>query len=206
AGAAAIAPAVAQPGSPPSTASSPPAGAAAATQPGAVGAEPILFPAATLDRPAPKVITVERPVVLKSPSSEPRSSAPAMQPPSPGIAIAEAKRLLVQARAAVVAERYAEAEDLYNRVRVTGLERGSALTGLAEVAFQRGSYPEAVRLGHRAVESGGGVTAKMILGNSYFKLGKYDEAIAEYQEVLRSDGEHKEAKANLAAAVRRKGG
>ena len=28
-----------------------------------------------------------------------------------------------------------------------GLERGSALTGLAEVAFQRGQYPEAVRAG-----------------------------------------------------------
>jgi serine/threonine protein kinase len=185
----------------PATTPTPPDEAKVATKP----EEPTVFPPTALDKPAPKLITVEKPVVLKSPSSEPKSSAPALQPPSPGIAIAEAKRLLAQAHAAVVAEHYAEAEDLYNRVRVTGLERGAALTGLAEVAFQRGSYPEAVRLAHRAVESGGGVQAKMVLGNSYFKLGKYDEAIAQYQEVLRSDGAHQEAKANLAAAVRRKG-
>jgi tetratricopeptide (TPR) repeat protein len=120
--------------------------------------------------------------------------------------LAEVKRLLQKAREAAIAERYAEADDLYNRVRATGLERGAALTGLAEVAFQRGSYPEAVRLGHRAVEVGGGVAAQMVLGNSYFKLGKYDDAISSYREVLRVDGGHAEARANLAAAEKRKGG
>ena len=91
-------------------------------------------------------------------------------------------------------------------MRSTGLERGSALTGLAEVAFQRGSYPEAVRLAQRAVEATGGVAAKMVLGNSYFKLGKYDEAIAQYRKVLEADASHREARANLAAAEKRKGG
>jgi Flp pilus assembly protein TadD len=74
------------------------------------------------------------------------------------------------------------------------------------VAFQQQHYPEAVRLGHRAVESNGGVAAKMVLGNSYFKLGKFDEAIGEYREVLRIDGGHAEARANLAAAEKRRGG
>jgi serine/threonine protein kinase len=164
---------------------------------------PELLAGETMNRPA-KVITVEKPVVLKPPVAEVKSSAPAAL--SPGLAIAEAKRLLQKAHEAAIAERYAEADDLYNRVRATGLERGSALTGLAEVAFQRGSYPEAVRLGHRAVEAGGGVAAKMVLGNSYFKLGRYDEAINEYREVLRVDGGHAEARANLAAAEKRKGG
>ena len=91
-------------------------------------------------------------------------------------------------------------------MRATGLERGSALTGLAEVAFQRGQYPEAVRVGHRAVEAGGGVAAKMVLGNSYFKLGKYDDAILQYRQVLQTDAGHREARANLAAAEKRKGG
>ena len=114
--------------------------------------------------------------------------------------------MLGKARDAVVGERYAEAEDLYNRVRATGLERGPALTGLAEVAFQRSQYPEAVRLGQRAVEAGGGVAAKMVLGNSYFKLGKYDDAILQYREVLQADAGHREARANLAAAEKSKGG
>jgi tetratricopeptide (TPR) repeat protein len=165
-----------------------------------------VFPPTTLTKSEPpKVITVERPVVLKSPSFEPKATAP-LAPPSPAMALAEARRMLQKARESAVAERYAEAEEIYNRVRASGLERGTSLTGLAEVAFQRGSYPEAVRLGHRAVEAGGGVAAGMVLGNSYFKLGKYDEAILEYREVLQADAGHREARANLAAAEKRRGG
>ena len=137
--------------------------------------------------------------------SEPKATAPAA-PPNPALALAEARRMLGKAHEATVDERYAEAEELYNRVRATGLERGSALTGLAEVAFQRGQYPEAVRLGHWAVDAGGSVAAKMVLGNSYFKLGKYDEAISQYRQVLQADAGHREARANLAAAEKRKGG
>jgi tetratricopeptide (TPR) repeat protein len=61
-------------------------------------------------------------------------------------------------------------------------------------------------LAERAVEASGGVTARMVLGNSYFKLGKYDEAIAQYRDVLQTDAGHREARANLAAAEKRKGG
>jgi len=175
-------------------------------------AEPMVFAPTAISSPTPntqlptKVITVEKPVVLKpAPAGDGKSSAP-LAPPSPALALAEARRLLGKAKEATVAERYAEAEDLYNRVRGTGLERGAALTGLAEVAFQRGQYPEAVRAAHRAIESGGGVAAKMVLGNSYFKLGKYDDAILQYREVLQSDAGHREARANLAAAEKRKGG
>jgi cytochrome c-type biogenesis protein CcmH/NrfG len=46
----------------------------------------------------------------------------------------------------------------------------------------------------------------MVLGNTYFKLGKYDDAIGQYRDVLRVDGTHAEARANLAAAEKRKGG
>ncbi|HEY1585633.1 MAG TPA: protein kinase [Polyangia bacterium] len=176
---------------------------------------PTLFPPTSISRSEPptpnpqpptNVITVDKPVVLKpAPASDAKATAP-MAPPNPALALAEARRMLGKAHEAEVDERYAEAEDLYNRVRATGLERGSALTGLAEVAFQRGQYPEAVRAAHRAVESGGGVAAKMVLGNSYFKLGKYDEAILEYREVLQADAGHREARANLAAAEKRRGG
>ena len=192
---------------------------AAAANPGAAqptppATAPTLFPPTSIrsepptasPQPPTNVITVEKPVVLKpAPASDAKTTAP-VAPANPALALAEAKRMLGKAHEAQVDERYAEAEELYNRVRATGLERGSALTGLAEVAFQRGQYPEAVRVAHRAIESGGGVAAKMVLGNSYFKLGKYDEAIAQYREVLQADAGHREARANLAAAEKRKGG
>jgi serine/threonine protein kinase len=172
--------------------------------------KPVLVPP-VVERPAPspppppssRVITVEKPVVLK-PKPSPEILRPAA--PSPALAIAEARRTLQRARELAAAERFAEAEELYNRVQAAGLERGAALTGLAEVAFQQQHYPEAVRLAHRAVDAGGGVAARMVLGNSYFKLGKYDDAIGQYRDVLRIDGSHPEARANLAAAEKRKGG
>jgi len=177
---------------------------APATTAAAPSGEPTVFAPTTIERSEPsKVITVERPVVLKPAVPGIKSSAP---PPNPALALAEAKRMLGKAHEAVIDERYAEAEDIYNHVRATGLERGPALTGLAQVAFQRGQYPEAVRLAERAVESSGGVEAKMVLGNSYFKLGKYDDAIAQYRSVLQADAGHREARANLAAAEKRKGG
>jgi cytochrome c-type biogenesis protein CcmH/NrfG len=45
----------------------------------------------------------------------------------------------------------------------------------------------------------------MVLGNSCFKLNRLDEAIDQYRAVLRLDGDHAEARANLAAAEKRKG-
>ena len=43
-------------------------------------------------------------------------------------------------------------------------------------------------------------------GNALRLSKKYDEAIAQYREVLQADAGHREAKANLAAAEKRKGG
>jgi tetratricopeptide (TPR) repeat protein len=101
---------------------------------------------------------------------------------------------------------FAHAEALYNQVRGMNLEKGAVTTGLAEVAFQRGDYAEAARIGKRAIESGGGIPARMIVGNALFRLGRLEDAIAQYQEVLRLDHGHREAKANLQAALNRRGG
>jgi len=140
----------------------------------------------------------------KGPAATAKSTAPAA--PDPLAGRAEAKRLLAEARAEQDAGRYAHAESLFERVAETGFERGAAFTGLAQVAFQKQSYTDAVRLGKRAVEAGGGVPAKLVLGNSYFKLKKYDDAIAEYNEVLKLDASHREARDNLAAAERKRNG
>src|SRR5581483_6805372 len=108
--------------------------------------------------------------------------------------------------AALGASRFGDAELAFSHADATGFERGPALTGLAEVKFQRRQFGDAVTIARRAVDAGGGVQARMVLGNSYFKLNRYDEAIAEYRKVLEIDKGHVEAASSLAAAEKRRNG
>ena len=91
-------------------------------------------------------------------------------------------------------------------MQASGLERAAVATGLAQIAFQKADYDEALKLAKRAVTAGGGVPAKMVLGNSYLRLGQYDAAITQYREVLRVDANHAEARNNLAQAEKKKQG
>jgi serine/threonine-protein kinase len=134
-------------------------------------------------------------------AASPKSSAPTASAASG--AQAEARQLLKEAHDAQIGGRFAQATELYERVRASGLERAAAATGLAEVAFQRGNFADAVRLAQHAVEVGGAVGAKLVLGNAYFKLGKYAEAIQQYRAVLALDAHNAEARAFLEAAQKR---
>jgi tetratricopeptide (TPR) repeat protein len=138
------------------------------------------------------------PVTVRRPSAHPPAENREAQR-------ARAKQALAQARTLLEAGRFAEAQATFQQVEESGFLRGPAVTGEAQVAFQQGNYAEAVQIGRRAVEAGGGVPAQMVLGNSYFKLKKFDDAIGEYREVLRVDAGHAEAKYNLAAAEEKKG-
>jgi serine/threonine protein kinase len=157
----------------------------------------------------PKIVAVA-PVTVNPPPAPPTKKAPpAPRPAAPPKepqrdARAESRQKLQAARAALASRHFPEAEALFNEL-VAASDKGAGYTGLGEVAFERGNLEEAVRWGKRAVDAGGGVPARMVLGNAYFKLKKYDDAIAEYRNVLRVDAGHAEAQANLAAAQARKG-
>jgi eukaryotic-like serine/threonine-protein kinase len=153
--------------------------------------------------PPTKKIVVASPVTVRHPSEH--KATPPGPPPGPDKR-ADAKRLIGEARSALQQGRYAQAESLYNQAQATGFEKTTALTGLGDVAFQRGDYAEAVNRARRAVDAGAGISARMLLGNSYFKLKKYDDAIPVYKEVLKLDGNHDEARTNLATAERKRGG
>jgi serine/threonine protein kinase len=168
--------------------------------------------------PAPKPAPPPTALVIPKPTP-PTPALPTPAPPTPvkprphptphvdsASATLEAKHKLSEARQALDGRQYAQAEALYDQVRSMKLETGAATTGLAMVAFQRGNFSEAARMAKRATEFGGGVPARMVLGNALFKLGRYDEAIAQYQEVLKIDHGHAEAKTNLKAAQARKDG
>jgi eukaryotic-like serine/threonine-protein kinase len=81
--------------------------------------------------------------------------------------------------------------------------RGAAQVGLAEVEFQLGRFAEAERIAKEAVKNGGGLRARLVLGNVYFKLRNYPKAVNAYQQVLAIDPKHKEAQRNLDAAQKR---
>jgi serine/threonine protein kinase len=156
--------------------------------------------------PAPRSPIANQPPINPRPSTLDPRLPPRPSTLDPRLPIQVAKRKLAEARQALQANQYSQAEDLYNQVRGMKLEMGAVTTGLAEVAFQRGRYAEAARIGHHATEIGGGVPARMVLGNALFKLGKLDEAIHEYQEVLKIDHHNPEAKSNLKAALSRRDG
>ncbi|MEO6951492.1 MAG: protein kinase [Polyangia bacterium] len=158
----------------------------------------------------PATVKVEAPTPVEAPAPvvpKPHVRSAVARPSEPKEpASLEAKHKLVEARQALAAGQYAHAEALFNQVRGMKLEMGAVTTGLAEVAFQRQNYDEAARIGKRATEAGGGWPAHMVLGNALFKLGRYDEAIAQYQAVLKLDRSNNEAKSNMKAATARKGG
>jgi len=56
--------------------------------------------------------------------------------------------------------------------------------GLAREAFNARDWARALDEGNRAVAAGGGAEARAIVGNTFFKMGKFPEAEVEYQKAL----------------------
>jgi hypothetical protein len=67
----------------------------------------------------------------------------------------------------------------------------------AEVAFNAGKRVEAVNLGLRAVNAGGGVRAHLALGEYYRSMHRYQEAMNHYRSVAEIDPENKLALAGV---------
>ncbi len=75
--------------------------------------------------------------------------------------------------------------------------------GLAEISFQEKNYTEAVRSASQAVDRGGGVQARVLLGDAHFRLSQYKEAAKAYGDALKLDPKNASAKTGLAAATKR---
>jgi tetratricopeptide (TPR) repeat protein len=171
----------------------------AAPSPSAVAvAPPVVETVKAPETPkTPKKVVVEAPVTVRR-----HAAAPAAAPVDPA-ALDEARRAIADARGALASGRLGQAQAIFEQVRDSGLEKAAVSMGLAQVAFQKGEYQQAIKL---AKGAGGGVAAKMIVGNSYLQLGQYDAAISEYREVLRVDANHSEARTKLSQAEKRKQG
>ena len=113
------------------------------------------------------------------------------------------KHLLEEGQRLFRAERFAEARTLFEKVAKSKHDRGQALVGLAEISFQEKNYSDVVHSASQAVDRGGGVRARVLLGDAYFRLNQYKDAAKAYGEALKLDPKNESAKTGLAAASRR---
>jgi eukaryotic-like serine/threonine-protein kinase len=126
------------------------------------------------------------------------------RPGTPAVApVADNRHLLDDAERLLHAERFAEAQALFEKAAKSKRDRRAALLGLAEIAFQEKNYTEAVRSAERAVDRGGGVKARVLLGDAHFRLGQYKEAAQAYADALKLEPDNASAKTGLALAQKR---
>jgi serine/threonine protein kinase len=126
-----------------------------------------------------------------------RPAAPA------GPSAADNRRSLEEAEQLLRAQRFSEARERFARLSRVKSTRGPALVALAEIAFQEKNYEETIRSAKMAADRGGGVRAKVLLGDAHFRLSHYQEAVSAYTQALRIDPENSSAKSGLALASKR---
>jgi serine/threonine protein kinase len=120
-------------------------------------------PEKTVDKPVekvaekPKRVVVEAPVTVRRPAHPNPPSTPLPKPPpvtADPAAADEARRTIADARAALASGRIAQAQALFERVQESGLEKGAVSAGLAQIAFQKGDYAQAMQLAKRGCTQG----------------------------------------------------
>jgi eukaryotic-like serine/threonine-protein kinase len=116
---------------------------------------------------------------------------------------ADGKKLLADATRMLRAERFAEAREMFEKLTKSKRERGQALVGLAEISFQEKKYADAARSAELAADRGGGVKARVLLGDAHFRLARYKEAAKAYEDALKIDPGNASAKSGLALANKR---
>jgi serine/threonine protein kinase len=63
----------------------------------------------------------------------------------------------------------------------------TAILTRGQMAFDRGDYPEAIRFGREAISAGAEVSGRLLIGDTYFHLERYREAVHEYDAALAYD-------------------
>jgi tetratricopeptide (TPR) repeat protein len=143
----------------------------------------------------------ENAATAKDEAADDSDAAKAKVSPRPGAA--DSKHLLDDAQRLFRAQRFAEARTLFEKATKSKRDRGQALVGLAEISFQEKNYTDVVHSASQAVDRGGGIRARVLLGDAYFRLNQYKDAAKAYDEALKLDPKNVSAKAGLAAASKR---
>ena len=79
-------------------------------------------------------------------------------------------------------------------VKATAARAETQRTGAAapviargQAAFDRGDYPEAVRRGREAIAAGDALGGRLLIGDAYYRLERFADALREYQAALALD-------------------
>jgi serine/threonine protein kinase len=105
----------------------------------------------------------------------------------PALAIKQNEEALREAQQLLHAQRYDDARAAFERLLAAKQSKGAASAGLAKIAFQEKNYKLAVERAKDSARSGGGAEARVLLGDAYFKLEKFEEAKKAYTEALKLD-------------------
>jgi serine/threonine protein kinase len=96
---------------------------------------------------------------------------------------ARAKELADEGLAALRAGRRSEASSLFNQAIAFDRSNAAALMGLSDIAFDTGADTKAVNYAEKAVEaSPANQSYRLKLGDAYYKVLRYREALAQYEE------------------------
>ncbi len=121
-----------------------------------------------------------------------------------GSSAADNRKQLEEAQRLLRAQRFPEARAIFSRLTKSRRDRGAALVGLAEISFQEKHYDDAVHSASRAAaDRGGGVRARVLLGDAHFRLNQFKEAARAYENALKLDPQNPSARSGLALANKR---
>jgi tetratricopeptide (TPR) repeat protein len=170
--------------------------------------EPAALAAVAPPPPAPSTIDASVDTELPAPGepgeiarpSEPaasETSEPTKREPAhgrPPVAAAKPNEEIVrQAQQLLHAQRYDDARVAFRKLLAAKQTKGMAAAGLAKIAFQEKNYKEAVERARESARTGGGAEARVLLGDAYFKLEKFEEAKRAYSEALKLDPNNRAA-------------
>jgi tetratricopeptide (TPR) repeat protein len=126
----------------------------------------------------PEPVAEATEILKREPSAHGKPAAPTSKQNEE--ALREAQQLLH-------AQRYPEARAAFEKLLAAKPTKGAASAGLAKIAFQERNYKEAVDRAKESARSGGGAEARVLLGDAYFKLERFEEAKKAYSEALKLD-------------------
>jgi Flp pilus assembly protein TadD len=118
---------------------------------------------------------------------EPAHGRPPVVPAKPN------EEMVREAQQLLHAQRYDDARVAFRKLLAAKQTKGLATAGLAKIAFQEKNYKEAVELARESAHTGGGAEARVLLGDAYFKLEKFDDARRAYSEALKLDPNNRAA-------------